>query len=161
MSLRPISATQKWMNLVGKFSKGDCGENELRSTSASAKGPTRADYPSSNHVSNAVSNFVSNSTKNVTNYLTSDAKTAFNQLRQAFTKAPILQHFDPKQYIHIKIDTFGQTIGQVLSQLTNDLCQWHPLVYFLQKWFPLKYNTKLTMVSFWSLLRDSKPGGTT
>ena len=78
MSPTPTSATKKSMNLVDEFGGGDRGENEARAP-ASTKGPTGADYPSSDHVSHAVSN-----------YLTPDAKKAFDQLRQAFTKAPIL-----------------------------------------------------------------------
>ena len=84
MSSTSTSSTQKSMNLVGEFGGADCGENEAR-TPASTKGPTGADYPSSDHVSHAVSN-----------YLTPAAKKAFDQLRQAFTEAPILQHFDPE-----------------------------------------------------------------
>ena len=34
-----------------------------------------------------------------TDYLTSKAKLGFTPLRKAFTKAPILQHFDPECYI--------------------------------------------------------------
>ena len=33
------------------------------------------------------------------NFLTSDAKKAFNHLQLAFIKVPILQHFDLKSYI--------------------------------------------------------------
>ena len=51
------------------------------------------------------------------NYLTSDARQTFTQLKQAFTKAPILQHFDPKYYIWIKIDTSKYVIRSILSQL--------------------------------------------
>ena len=91
------------MNLVDEFGEGHCGENEAKRVFASGKGPTKADYPSSNHVSHAVSNIVSNSAKNVSNYLTPDAKRAFDQLRQAFTKVPIFQHFNPKQYIWVEI----------------------------------------------------------
>ena len=80
---------QKLMNLVDEFGEGDYGENEVR-TSTSTKGPTRADYLSSNHVSHAVCNFVSNSVKEVSNYLTPDVKTGFDQLRQAFNEAPTL-----------------------------------------------------------------------
>ena len=76
---------QKSMNLVDEFSEGDCGKNEARKTFASTKRPTGADYLSFNHVSYAISNFVSNSAKNVNNYLTSDAKISFDQLRQVFT----------------------------------------------------------------------------
>ena len=78
MSPIPTSVTQKLINLVDEFGGGDRGENEAR-TPASTKGPTGADYPSFDHVSHAVSN-----------YLTPDAKKAFDQLRQAFTKASIL-----------------------------------------------------------------------
>ena len=91
------------MNLVDEFGGGDCGENEAR-TSASTKGPTGADYPSSDYVSHAVSN-----------YLTPDARKAFDQLRQTFTKALILQHFDPEQYIQVETDASGHVIGGVLS----------------------------------------------
>ena len=78
------SAMQKLVNLVDQFDEGDCGKNEAK-TSASTKEPTGVHYPSFNHVSYVVSNFVSNFAKNVSNYLTLDAKRAFDQLRQAFT----------------------------------------------------------------------------
>ena len=120
------------MNLVDEFGGGDRGENEARAP-ASTKEPTGADYPSSDHVSHAVSN-----------YLTPDAKKAFDQLRQAFTKAPILQHFDLEQYIRVETDAFGHAIGGVLSQLTNNLGQWHPVAYFLYKMISAKtqYETQ-------------------
>ena len=50
-------------------------------------------------------------------YLTFDARQAFTQLRQTFTKALILQHFDSKYLIQIKSDASGCAIGRVLSQL--------------------------------------------
>ena len=53
-------------------------------------------------------------------FLTPDAKWVFTQLRQAFTKAPILQHFDPKRHIRIKTDSSGYTIGGVLSHRTSE-----------------------------------------
>ena len=114
------------MNLVDEFGGGDRGENEAR-TPALTKGPTRADYPSSDHVSHAVSN-----------YLTPAAKKAFDQLCQAFTEAPIFQHFNPEQYIRVETDASGYSIGGVLSQLTNDLGQWHLVIYFLRKMIPAK-----------------------
>ena len=137
MSSTPTSATQTLINLVDEFDAGDCGENEVR-TSASIKEPTRADYLSSNHVSHAVSNIVNNFAKNVSNYPTLDAKKAFNQLRQVFTKVPSLQNFDLEQYIRVKIDATGHVIGRVLSQLTNNSGQWHPVAYFLHKMIPAK-----------------------
>ena len=68
------------MNLVDEFGRGDRGENEARKASASTKSFTRADYLYFNHVSHTVSIIVSNSAKNVSNYLTLDAKRAFDQL---------------------------------------------------------------------------------
>ena len=79
------------MNLFDEFVSGNHGENKARRASTSTKRPTGADYPSSNYVSYGVNNFVINSAKNVSNYVTPNAKRVFDQLRQAFTEAPILQ----------------------------------------------------------------------
>ena len=97
LMISPTSTTQKLRNLVDEFDGGDCDRNKARRASTSMKGPTGADYLSSDQVSYTVSNIVSNSAKNVSNYLTPDAKRAFDQLCKAFTEAPILQHFDPKR----------------------------------------------------------------
>ena len=107
------------MNLVEEFDRSDHSENEARRAFASIKGPIVADYPYSDHVSH----IVSNSAKNASNYLIPHARKAFNQLHQAFTEIPILQHFDPKQYIRVEIDVSRYAIGRVLSHLTNNLGQ--------------------------------------
>ena len=69
-------------------------------------------------------------------------------MRQAFTKAPILQHFDPECHIRIETDASGYAIGGVLSQLTSDHLtsdqgQWHPVAYFSRKMIPAetRYET--------------------
>ena len=142
LGISPTPTTQKLMNLVNKFGKGNHGENEARRAFASTKGPIEKDYLFSNHVSYAVSNIVSNSAKNVSSYLTSKAQRAFDQLRQIFIEAPIFQHFNLEQYIWVETDTSGHDIGGVLSQLTNDLDQWHPLAYFLYKIIPAKTQYK-------------------
>ena len=54
------------------------------------------------------------------NFLTPDAKKAFNHLRLAFIKAPILRHFDLESHIRIETNTSGYAIGGVLSQLNLD-----------------------------------------
>ena len=83
-------------------------------------------------------------------FLTPSVKEAFNQLRQAFTEALILRHFDPKCHIRIKTYASGYTIGGVLSQLTSDHLtsdqdqgQWHPVAYFSKKMIPAetRYET--------------------
>ena len=54
------------------------------------------------------------------NFLTSNAKKAFNYLQLAFIKALILQHFDSKSHIWIETDILGYAIGEVLNQLNLD-----------------------------------------
>ena len=49
------------------------------------------------------------------NFLTSNTKKVFNHLQLAFIKAPILQHFDLKSHIQIKINMSRYAIGRILS----------------------------------------------
>ena len=81
-------------------------------------------------------------------FLTPDAREAFNQLRQAFTEAPILRQFDPECHIRIETDASGYAMGGVLSQLTSDYLtsnqgQWHSVAYFSRKMIPVetRYET--------------------
>lgn len=53
-------------------------------------------------------------------FLTPEAKLVFLQLRQAFTKAFILYHFDPKRSIWIETDTSTYIINAILSQLISE-----------------------------------------
>ena len=89
-----------------------------------------------------LSNF--NTKNNGPSFLTPKAKTAFNRLRLAFTKTPILWHFALKCYIQIETDASSYAIGSMLSQLASgtrldevvtktDLSQWHPVAFFLRK----------------------------
>ena len=74
-----------------------------------------------------------------TDYLILGAKLPFIQLRQAFTKAPIVWHFDSEYHIRIETDTSGYAIGRVLSQLTSDnLGQWYLVAFYLQKMISAK-----------------------
>ena len=95
-------------------------------------------------------------------FLNPGAKEAFNQLRQAFTEAPILQHFDLECHIRIETNASGYAIGGVLSQLTPgqvtsssklnlakskvstkpDSNQWHPVAYFFRKMILAKTRYK-------------------
>ena len=87
-----------------------------------------------------------------------EARAAFNRLWLAFTKAPILQHFDPKWHIWIMTDVSAYAIGGLLSQLASgtnldgvvtkaDLGQWHPVAFFLGKWFLQKLSVRPTTAS--------------
>ena len=85
----------------------------------------------------------SKNSNGATGYLTPDAKRAFTQLRQAFTEAPILRHFDPECHIRIETNASSYAIGRVLSQLTlDDLGQWHLIAFYSQKIISVKIQYK-------------------
>ena len=80
------------------------------------------------------------------NFLTPNAKKAFNHLRLAFIKAPIFRYFDLESYIWIKTNISSYVIGGVLSQLNldsnalsndlnlkSDFGQWYLVIYFSRK----------------------------
>ena len=71
-------------------------------------------------------------------FLTPEVKLAFTWLRQAFTEAPILYHFDPEGYILIESDVSDYAIGGILSQLTPEFSQWHLVAFFPRKMIPAK-----------------------
>ena len=87
-------------------------------------------------------------------FLTAGSREAFNRLRLVFTKAPILQHFDPKCHIWIETNVLGYAISIVLSQLVfeirlngvvtkTDLSHWHPVGFFLKKMIPVEIWYKI------------------
>ena len=95
-------------------------------------------------------------------FLTSDARTAFNCLRLAFTEVPILWHFDLECHIRIETDVSGYAIDGVLSQLASetrpdgvvtktDLSQWHLVAFLSRKMIPTEtryetYNGELLAI---------------
>ncbi len=67
----------------------------------------------------------------------SEAKQAFNQLRDVFMRAFILRHFDSERHIHIEIDTFNYAVVNILSQSDDD-DQWHSIAF----WFRIIINVQ-------------------
>ncbi len=53
-------------------------------------------------------------------FLTFGARKVFTKLRQAFVKAPILNHFNLVRHIQIKTDASDYAISGIFSQLTSD-----------------------------------------
>jgi hypothetical protein len=47
---------------------------------------------------------------------TDEATSVFRRLREAFTRAPVLQHFDPEKLIKLETDASGFAIAGILSQ---------------------------------------------
>ena len=72
----------------------------------------------------------------------SECQKAFEDLKQAFTTAPVLTHFDPANPIVIETDGSDYAIAAILSQITpsdNDL---HPVAFHSRTMVPaeLKYE---------------------
>ncbi len=49
-------------------------------------------------------------------------KWSFAELRDAFTKVPVLAHFDPARPIHLKTDTLGFAIAGIILQQQDEVC---------------------------------------
>ena len=75
-------------------------------------------------------------------FLTLNARQAFTQLRQAFTEASILRHFDPERHIQIETDASSYAISGVLSQMISEMGQWHPVAYYSWKMIPAQTRYK-------------------
>ena len=78
--------------------------------------------------------------------MTNEVRKAFKRLKNTFSSAPVLQHFDPSKLIRIEMDTLGFAIVDILSQL-GDLTlgrwsdtHWHPVVFWSRKIIPAKCN---------------------
>lgn len=72
-----------------------------------------------------------------------DAEQAFRILREAFTKAPILVHFDPKAKLQIETDASEFAAAAILSQLVSigeENPQWHPVAFWSRKFIPAERN---------------------
>ena len=54
--------------------------------------------------------------------LTVETTLVFLRLRQVFTEATILYHFDPDRYIGIETNTSSYDIGGILSRLNSESC---------------------------------------
>jgi len=77
-----------------------------------------------------------------------DAIAAFTALILAFTQAPMLVHFDPKNHIRVETDASGFAIAAILSQLVYLVGEageatWHPVAFYSRKMIPAetRYET--------------------
>ena len=64
---------------------------------------------------------------------TPEAQTAFQNLRTAFTTAPLLHHFDPLLPICMELDTSGFAISVILFQTHPGTGHWHSVAFGLEK----------------------------
>src|SRR5436309_5093676 len=80
--------------------------------------------------------------------LTDSTRGAFRKLRDAFTKALVLAHFDLKQPIRLETDASGYAIAGILSQpvdtqaTSKSSAHWHPVAFWSRKMIPAEHNYK-------------------
>lgn len=72
-------------------------------------------------------------------FLTSEARTSFHLIKDAFTKAPILQHFNHSLSARVETDASGGAIGGILTQQDPE-GRWHPCAYYSRKMQPAERN---------------------
>jgi len=71
-----------------------------------------------------------------------EAEAAFTELKQRFTTAPILAHFDAQKPVIIETDASDFAIGAVLSQRDNE-GRLHPVAFHSRKFQPAEINYKI------------------
>ena len=67
------------------------------------------------------------------------ADAAFRQLQQAFTSAPVLQHYQPELPLTIEADASDFALGCILSQ-TSPAGELHPVCFYSRKFTPAELN---------------------
>ena len=72
-------------------------------------------------------------------FLGEEAERAFEALKEAFTTAPVLRHFDPAKPLRIETDASNRAIGAILCQPDED-GHWHPIAFLSRKLIPAECN---------------------
>lgn len=65
-------------------------------------------------------------------------ESAFRLLIEAFTKAPLLAHFEYNRYIRLETDASGYALAAIISQLIEDA--WHPIAFYSRKMTSAELN---------------------
>ena len=76
--------------------------------------------------------------------LTKEVHTTFEELKVAFTTAPILWHYNTNLPVRLETDTSSFTILGILSQQNNEespeKCHWHPVAFWSCQMLPTEWN---------------------
>jgi hypothetical protein len=65
--------------------------------------------------------------------LISKARRAFQEIKNTFSTAPLLRHYDPELEIRVETDASGAALSGILSQKQLDDGQWHPIAFWSRK----------------------------
>ena len=74
---------------------------------------------------------------------TQEAQSSFNELRVAFTTAPILWHFDPALPTIVKADASDYAQGGVISQCDGETSELPPIAFWRPKFNPTELNYEI------------------
>ncbi|KAH0602908.1 uncharacterized protein H6S33_008558 [Morchella sextelata] len=84
---------------------------------------------------------------------TPEAQTAFNAMKEAFTTAPILTHFDPEKEITMETDASDYVSAGILSQY-DDNSTLRPVAYFSKKHSPDECNYEIYDKELLAIIRS-------
>ena len=71
---------------------------------------------------------------------TKECESAFRDLKQRFTNAPILRHYNPSLQCIVETDASDFAIGAVLSQVQGETQKLHPVALYSRKMDKAKVN---------------------
>ena len=94
--------------------------------------------------------------KSVKFVMTKEALELFETLKQLFTCASILVHYDTSRQIMLKCDVSGFAIGAILSQLVGLADQWHPVVFWSRKMAPAERNYGVEKAEMLAIVKACK-----
>ncbi|MBW0553607.1 hypothetical protein O181_093322 [Austropuccinia psidii MF-1] len=77
----------------------------------------------------------------LTSFLNKEALSQFHQLKEAFTTAPILSHFNPSLPTIVETNTSNYALGAVLSQVSDS--GKHPIAFDRHKLIPAELNYEI------------------
>ena len=76
--------------------------------------------------------------------LTKEVHTTFEELKVAFTTAPVLQHYNTNLLVRLETDASSFAILRILSQQNNEetleKCHWHPVAFWSCQISPAEWN---------------------
>jgi hypothetical protein len=73
---------------------------------------------------------------------TPEAEQAFIELKNRFTSAPVLAHFDPERPVIVETDASDFALGSILSQRNNEN-RLHPVAFHSRKFTPAEINYEI------------------
>jgi len=73
----------------------------------------------------------------------SEHQAAFDMLKLAFTRAPVLAHFDPANLIVVEKDASDYAIAAIISQISPTDGDLHPITFFSRGMKPAELNYEI------------------